>query len=180
MKNNDKREKYLSQIRDFYDKDIIRIITGIRCSGKSIQLTQIIDELQEKVIAKDHIIYINLEDIKYTNITNYLELNGYVALYIKDKNKYYIFLDEIQQVDKWEKAIVSFKSPLNTSIFITGSNSKLLSGELSTLLSRRYVSFKIAPFNFKEVVELKKLKTKEEIKKEFLEYILWGRNASKI
>lgn len=169
-----KREKYLSQIRDFYDKDIIKIITGIRRSGKSILLTQIIDELQEKGIAKDHIIYINLEDIKYTNITNYLELNDYVTSYIKDKNKYYIFLDEIQQVDKWEKAIVSFKATLNTSIFITGSNSKLLSGELSTLLSGRYVSFKIAPFNFKEVVELKQLKTKEEIKKEFLEYILWG------
>lgn len=169
-----KREKYLSQIRDFYDKDIIKIITGIRRSGKSILLTQIIDELQEKGIAKDHIIYINLEDIKYTNITNYLELNDCVTSYIKDKNKYYIFLDEIQQVDKWEKAIVSFKATLNTSIFITGSNSKLLSGELSTLLSGRYVSFKIAPFNFKEVVELKKLKTKEEIKKEFLKYILWG------
>lgn len=169
-----KREKYLTLIRDFYDKDIIKIIAGIRRSGKSILLTQIIDELREKGIAKDHIIYINLEDIKYTNITNYLELNDYVKSYIKDKNKYYIFLDEIQQVDKWEKAIVSFKATLNTSIFITGSNSKLLSGELSTLLSGRYVSFKIAPFNFKEVVELKKLKTKEEIKKEFLEYILWG------
>lgn len=112
-----KREKYLSKIRDFYDKDIIKIITGISRSGKTILLTQIIDELQEQGIAKDHIIYIHLEDIKYTNITNYLELNEYVTSYIKDEDKYYIFLDEIQQVDKWEKAIVSFKAPLNTSNF---------------------------------------------------------------
>lgn len=169
-----KREKYLSQIRDFYDKDIIKIITGIRRSGKSVLLKQIIDELLQQGIDNDHIIYINFEDVKYANITDFIDLNNYVTSYMKDDNKYYLFFDEIQQVDKWEKTIVSLKSTRNASIFITGSNSKLLSGELATLLSGRYVSFRIAPFSFKEVVELKNLQTNEEIKQEFLEYILWG------
>ena len=169
-----KREKYLSQIRDFYDKDIIKIITGIRRSGKSVLLKQIIEELLQLGIDSNHIIYINFEDVKYANITTFLDLNNYVTSYMKDDKKYYLFFDEIQQVDKWEKTIVSLKSTRNASIFITGSNSKLLSGELATLLSGRYVSFRIAPFSFKEVVELKNLQTKEEIKQEFLEYILWG------
>ena len=140
-----KREKYLSQIRDFYDKDIIKIITGIRRSGKSVLLKQIIDELLQQGIDNDHIMYINFEDVKYANITDFMDLNNYVTSYMKDDNKYYLFFDEIQQVDKWEKTIVSLKSTRNTSIFITGSNSKLLSGELATLLSGRYVSFRIAP-----------------------------------
>lgn len=169
-----KREKYLSQMREFYDKDIIKAITGIRRSGKSVLLKQIIEELTNKGINKDHIIYINFEDAKYSNITDFKELYDYIIPKVKDDKKYYLFFDEVQMVDKWEKVINSFKATLNVSIFITGSNSKLLSGELATLLSGRYVSFKIAPFNFKEVTILKKPKTSEEIKKDFLDYILWG------
>lgn len=169
-----KREKYLSQIRDFYDKDLIKIITGIRRSGKSILLKQIIDELKEQDIDENHIIYINFEDVRYTGITDYLKLNEFIISKIKDDQKYYLFFDEIQWVSNWEKVINSFKATLNVSIFITGSNSKLLSGELATLLSGRYVSFQMAPFNFKEVIELKKLKTKEDIKNAFMDYILWG------
>ena len=90
-----KREKYLSQIRDFYDKDIIKIITGIRRSGKSVLLKQIIDELLQQGIDNDHIIYINFEDVKYANITDFLDLNNYVTSYMKDDNKYYLFFDEI-------------------------------------------------------------------------------------
>lgn len=169
-----KREKYLSQIRDFYDKDLIKIITGIRRSGKSVLLKQIIDELKEQDIDEDHIIYINFEDVRYAGITDYLKLNEFIISKIKDDLKYYLFFDEIQWVSNWEKVINSFKATLNVSIFITGSNSKLLSGELATLLSGRYVSFQMAPFNFKEVIELKKLKTKEDIKNAFMDYILWG------
>lgn len=169
-----KREKYLSQIRDFYDKDLIKIITGIRRSGKSVLLKQIIDELKEQDIDEDHIIYINFEDVRYAGITDYLKLNEFIISKIKDDQKYYLFFDEIQWVSNWEKVINSFKATLNVSIFITGSNSKLLSGELATLLSGRYVSFQMAPFNFKEVIELKKLKTKEDIKNAFMDYILWG------
>lgn len=169
-----KREKYLSKMRDFYDKDLIKVITGIRRSGKSVLLRQIIDEVKETGIKDDHIIYINFEDIKNNMIDDYLKLNDFITSKIVDNDKYYLFFDEIQLIEKWEKVINSFRATLNVSIFITGSNSKLLSGELATLLSGRYVSFLMAPFSFKEVVELKKLKTKEEIKQEFLEYILWG------
>lgn len=169
-----KREKYLKELRDFYDKDIIKVITGIRRSGKSVLLKQIIDEIQEKGIKESNIIYINLEDVKYSKITNYLELNDYVTSKIINEDKYYLFFDEIQLIDQWEKAINSFKSTLNSSIFITGSNSKLLSGELATLLSGRYVSFNVYPFSFKEVVQYKNLNTKESIKTEFLTYMLWG------
>ncbi len=169
-----KREKYLSKMRDFYDKDLIKVITGIRRSGKSVLLRQIIDEVKETGIKDDHIIYINFEDIKNNMIDDYLKLNDFITSKIVDNDKYYLFFDEIQLIEKWEKVINSFRATLNASIFITGSNSKLLSGELATLLSGRYVSFLMAPFSFKEVVELKKLKTKEEIKQEFLEYILWG------
>lgn len=169
-----KREKYLSLIREFYDKDLIKIITGIRRSGKSVLLKQIIEEIKENGIKEDHIIYINFEDVDYSNIDDYLKLNDYIKSKISDKDKYYLFFDEIQLVNEWEKVINSFKVTLNVSIFITGSNSKLLSGELATLLSGRYVSFKMAPFTFKEVIELKQLQSKEDIKKEFLEYIIWG------
>lgn len=169
-----KREKYLSLIREFYDKDIIKIITGIRRCGKSVILNQIIAELKEQGIPANHIIYVNFEDVNYANINDFMKLNDYVLSKIQDKDKYYLFFDEIQLVKNWERAINSFKATLNVSIFVTGSNSNLLSGEFATLLSGRYVSFKVAPFNFKEVIELKNLKTKEEIKNEFLEYILWG------
>ena len=169
-----KREKYLSKIRDFYDKNIIKVITGIRRSGKSVLIKQIIDELKSKDIDDNHIIYLNFEDVKNAFIDSYIKLDEYVTSKITDDKKYYLFFDEIQLVPEWERAINSFNATLNTSVFVTGSNSKLLSGELATLLSGRYVSFKIAPFNFKEVVELKNLTTTEEVKKAFADYILWG------
>ena len=169
-----KREKYLSQIRDFYDKDLIKVITGIRRSGKSILLKQIMEELKEKGIKDNHIIYVNFEDVKYANINDFMKLNDYIIPMIVDEEKYYLFFDEIQVVNGWEKVINSFKATLNVSIFVTGSNSKLLSGELATLLSGRYVSFLVMPFTFSEVVKLKDLKSKEEIRMAFLDYILWG------
>lgn len=169
-----KREKYLSKIREFYDDDLIKVIIGIRRCGKSVLLKQIIDELEEKGIDKEHIIYINFEDVEYSFIENYMDLNKYVKDKIKDKNKYYLLFDEIQLVDKWEKVINSFKATLNVSIFITGSNSKLLSGELATLLSGRYVSFKVSPFTFKEIVELKNISSKSDLEEAFNDYLLWG------
>ncbi len=169
-----KREAYLSKIREFYNIDIIKIITGIRRCGKSTLLLQIIEELKENNIDDKHIIYINFEDVEFSFIKNYLDLNVYIKDKIKDKKKYFIFFDEVQMVDEWERAINSFKSTLNVSIFITGSNSKLLSSELATLLSGRYVTFKIAPFSFKEVVEYKKIKEKSAIEEAFNDYLLWG------
>lgn len=169
-----KREKYLSKIREFYDVDLIKVITGIRRCGKSILLRQIIEEIKSLGVKEKNIIYINFEDVEYSFIKNYLALNKFVKEKIKNEEKYYLFFDEIQNVDMWEKVINSFKATLNVSIFITGSNSKLLSSELSTLLSGRYVSFKIAPFSFSEIVALKNISEKSELEDAFNDYLIWG------
>ena len=169
-----KREKYLKNIRGFYDQDLIKVITGIRRSGKSTLLKQIIDELKESGVNKEKIIYINFEDIEMSFIKNDMDLNAYIKKQIKDDEKYYLFFDEIQNVIDWEKAVNSFKATKNVSIFITGSNSNLLSGELATLLAGRYVSFKIQPFSFKEVCDLKGIEDKDEIEKAFEDYMKWG------
>ena len=169
-----KREEYLKRIRGFYDQDLIKVITGIRRSGKSTLLKQIIDELKAKGIPEERIIYINFEDIDMSFIKNDMDLNTYIKKQMTKKEKYYLFFDEIQNVVNWEKAINSFKATKNVSIFITGSNSNLLSGELATLLAGRYVSFQMQPFSFKEVCELKDIQNREEIEKEFEDYMKWG------
>ena len=167
------RERYLKEIRKFYDQDLIKVIIGIRRCGKSVLMKQIMDELKTKGIDEEHIIYINLEDYDYDIYTKF---HDYVKTKIKDNKKYYLFFDEIQNVDKWEKVINSFKVTLNVSIFLTGSNSDILSGELATHISGRYVSFKISPFSFKEVCELKNVldKNKYELLDVFEEYVKWG------
>ena len=168
------REIYLSKIRPFYDQDLIKVIMGIRRCGKSVLLLQIINELKEKQIEEKQIIYINFENEDYSFIKNDIDLHNYIKEKITNKEKYYLFFDEIQNVKDWEKAINSFKASKNVSIFITGSNSDLLSGELATHLAGRYVSFKIYPLTFSEVCELKNIKEKEEIEEAFDDYITWG------
>ena len=169
-----KREIYLTKIREFYHLDLIKFLTGIRRCGKSTLLKQIIEEIKESGVKEDHIIYINFEDISFSSIRSYLDLNTYVKEKIVDEEKYYLFFDEVQMVLDWEKAINSFRATLNVSVFVTGSNSKLLSGELATLLSGRYVTFKIAPFSFKEVVLLKEISDRRDIEDAFDDYLLWG------
>ena len=168
------REIYLSKIRPFYDQDLIKVIMGIRRCGKSVLLLQIIDELKEKGIEEKQIIYVNFENEDYSFIKNDIDLHNYIKEKITNKEKYYLFFDEIQNVKDWEKAINSFKASKNVSIFITGSNSDLLSGELATHLAGRYVSFKIYPLTFSEVCELKNIKEKEDIEEAFDDYITWG------
>ena len=168
------REIYLSKIRPFYDQDLIKVIMGIRRCGKSVLLLQIIDELKEKEIEEKQIIYINFENEDYSFIKNDIDLHNYIKEKITNKEKYYLFFDEIQNVKDWEKAINSFKASKNVSVFITGSNSDLLSGELATHLAGRYVSFKIYPLTFSEVCELKNIKEKEDIEEAFDDYITWG------
>lgn len=168
------REKYLSPIRDFYDEtSLIKIIYGLRRSGKSVILTQIIDEIKEKKVKEDHIIYINFESLDYSFIKNAKDLNDYIKSLAKDKNKYYVFLDEIQKVEEFEKGINSLRITNQFSIFITGSNSKMTFLELSTDLSGRYVSFRVLPLTFKEIVELTNTK-KEDYKKLLLDIFEWG------
>lgn len=170
MKEEIIRTKYLEEIRPFYDENLIKVITGIRRSGKSTLLEQIKEELLVN-IDKNHIIYINFEDVTYSDIENFKDLNNYIVDLMKDENKYYLLFDEIQNIKNWEKTINSLKATKNVSIFITGSNSDLLSGELSTYLSGRYVSFYIQPFVFSEVCKFKNI---VDFKTAFKDYIKWG------
>ena len=168
-----KREVYLSRIRGFYDSDLVKILVGIRRCGKSVILNQIVDEIKEKGVEENHIIYINFELIEYEELQDYKKLNKYIKDNIKDNKMYYIFLDEIQRVDKFETVVNSLRASLkNISIFITGSNSKLLSNELSTVLSGRYVLFNIYPLSYKEFTELTKKDAKSE--ETFWNFVKWG------
>jgi predicted AAA+ superfamily ATPase len=122
------RESYLNRIRPFYESDLIKILIGIRRCGKSVLLKQIKSELVGLGIEKSHIIYINFEDLKYSLIANELDLHKYIEDRIIDDEKYFLMFDEIQNVSNFEKAINSFRATLKCSIFLTGSNGKLLSG----------------------------------------------------
>ena len=156
------REKYLSKIRSFYHTEsLIKIIYGMRRSGKSVILNQIKDELLNQGIKEDNIIYINFESLKFDFIKNAKDLFNYIETLKTNDNKYYVFLDEIQKVDDFEKGINSLRITNNYSIFITGSNSRMTLLELSTDLSGRYVSFRVNPLSFKEIVELTKTQKKD-------------------
>ena len=167
-----KRELYLKRIRDFYDSDLIKILVGIRRCGKSVILEQIIEELKNKGINEDHIIYVNFEFIEFEELTDYKKLNNYIKEKIKDSSMYYIFFDEIQNVENFEKVVNSLRASQKVSIFITGSNSRLLSEELSTILSGRYVSFRINPLSYKEVLQLKCLEKSTD--EAFQDFMKWG------
>lgn len=140
------RETYLSKIRPFIGKDIIKVLTGIRRGGKSVLLEQIRDEIDSP-----HTIFLNFEDLGNEHLCNYNALHKYVCDVIGDsKEKFYLFFDEIQEVQGWEKAINSLRVKFHADIYITGSNSRLLSGELATYIAGRYVSFTVYPFSFAE------------------------------
>lgn len=161
------REHYLKKIRDFYDVDLIKIIVGIRRCGKSIILEQIMKEISTKT---DNIIYLNFEDDSIiTSISDSEKLISYVEQNRK-KGKCYIFLDEIQEVKNWNRAVKTLRLHDN-SVFITGSNSKILSKEYTDAFSGRYVSFRIRPFVYKEILEYS-----QELKKEvsIADYLVWG------
>ncbi|MBK5251837.1 MAG: ATP-binding protein [Peptostreptococcaceae bacterium] len=168
------REEYLRRIRPFYESDLIKVLIGIRRSGKSVLLKQIEAELMDKDVNESHIIYVNFEDLSYSFIANEMDLHQYIMEKVVDDKKYYLMFDEVQNVANFEKAINSFRSTINCSVFLTGSNSKLLSGELATHLSGRYVSFKMMPFSFLEMCEIKGL-DKENIQDEdFMDYLNYG------
>lgn len=168
-----RRELYLSRIRGFYDSDLVKILVGIRRCGKSVILGQIMEELKENGISQDHLLYINFEFIEYEDLQDYKKLNQYIKERIVDNALYYVFLDEIQNVDYFEKVVNSLRASItNISIFMTGSNSKLLSEEISTVLSGRYVAFQIYPLNFQEYIALTGKDGKS--KGAFDDFVKWG------
>lgn len=143
------RTKYLEQLKRFKDKDLIKVVTGIRRCGKSTLFELFINYLKETGVKDDQIIKINLEDADY-NFESYKELYDYVNKKIDSKKNYYVFLDEVQNVPKFQKAVDSLYIKKNVDVYITGSNAYMLSGELATLLSGRYVEIKMLPLSFKE------------------------------
>lgn len=174
------RKNYLKAIKPFIDKSVIKVIIGMRRSGKSYFLRQII----EKLIGKDkQVVYIDKENLDFKDIKDFNDLDEYVTSKIDKRKKTYLFIDEIQDISGWEKAIASYQGSGNFDIYITGSNSELLSSELSTLISGRYVEFYLYTLSFNEFLEfrgrsIKKLKRKNtrklNIKKEFLNYLEFG------
>ena len=161
------REKYLKEIKPFYDSDLIKIITGIRRCGKSVILKTIYDEINKN---SSNTIYLDFEDAGDLKKAGTLELLlNYIDKNRKD-GKCYIFLDEVQNIKDWAIAVRTLRLH-NNSVFISGSNSKLLSKEFATELSGRYVSFRIRPFVYKEIIEYSK-----EIGRKFniTDYLIWG------
>ena len=168
-----KRKLYLDDIRGFYhDKSLIKVIYGLRRSGKSVILEQIMNELKEKGIADKYIIYINFELLD-TNIKNAKDLDSYIKNITIEEKTYYVFLDEVQKVEDFEKGVNSLRVRNKCSIFITGSNSRMTASELSTDLTGRYVKFKINPLSFKEIVELTETK-KDDYEKLLYDIFEWG------
>lgn len=156
-----KRNSYMNRIRPFIDKDLIKVLTGIRRSGKSMMLEIIKDELIEMGIKKDNIISYNFESFSNTHLLDVSSLyNDILHKAGKIRGKVYLFFDEIQEVKEWEKVINSLRVDLECDIYITGSNAKLLSGELATYLSGRYVEFIVYPFSLKEFTELYSINNK--------------------
>ncbi len=173
-----KREDYLLKIRGFYDdSNMIKVITGIRRCGKSFLLKMIIEELKEKGVSDKDIINIELDKKEYKKIKTPDELEQVIEKYIKDKDFKYLFLDEIENVKGFETVINAYREEGNFSIFITGSNSYLLSGELISKLTGRYIEIEMLPLNFYEYVDMKKYigkKVNDNIYQEFEEYIRNG------
>ena len=171
-----KREMYMSRIRPFIGTELIKVMTGIRRCGKSVMLELIKQELIESGVNPAQFISINFEDMNYAHLQTAKALHDEITKRADDiDGRVYLFFDEIQEVKNWEKCINSFRISLNCDIYITGSNAKLLSGELATYLGGRYVEFVIYPFSFAEFIELYKTITPDEsIQKCFQRYLLAG------
>lgn len=173
-----KRESYINEIKKFMNKPIIKVITGMRRSGKSIILKLISEELINEGVSSNNIIYINFESLMFSELTDFKKFYNYIIEKSQTlQGKIYILLDEIQEVEHWEKAINSFMVDLNCDIYITGSNANLLSSELATYIAGRYVEIKIYPLSFKEYIEFAKIQNPNKIlsnEEYFEQYLQFG------
>ena len=173
-----KRELYLKKIRNFIDKPVIKVITGMRRSGKSMILKLISQELLEKGISSQNIIYINFESLMFSDLTEFKSLYNHIIEKSQTlTEKVYILLDEIQEVEHWEKAVNSFMVDLDCDIYITGSNANLLSSELATYIAGRYVEIKVYPLSFREYIDFAKIQNPQNILSDeeyFEQYLQFG------
>ncbi len=167
------RKKYLDRIYRFKDKNIIKVITGQRRTGKSFILKSIINDLRRSSVLSKNIIYLNKEDLRFDYISNYRHLHNFIEEKYKKANKskkVYLFIDEIQEIEGFEKTIRSYALNKKFDIYITGSNSKIISSELSTFLSGRYIEIYIAPLDYKEFLKFSNLKNNSENLEKFIKY----------
>lgn len=166
------RKQYLNRLIEAKDTEFIKVITGVRRSGKSTLLLMFKDHLLNNNVKEENIIHINFESARYDEIKNYKDLYNYVKSKLS-KGKNYILLDEVQNIDSWEKAVNSINVDFNVDIYITGSNAYLLSSELATLLSGRYIEIKMYPLSFKEFLEFNNYDM-TKIEDKFNEYLKYG------
>jgi len=171
-----KREMYMSRIRPFIGSELIKVVTGIRRSGKSVMLELVKQELSESGVSTDNFISFNFEDMNYAALCNAKALHDEITARAKSiQGKVYLFFDEIQEVKDWEKCVNSLRVSIDCDIYITGSNAKLLSGELATYLAGRYVEFVIYPFSFAEFVDMyKSVIPQDSIQQCFQKYLIYG------
>lgn len=171
-----KRETYMRRIRPFIDSELVKVMTGIRRCGKSVMLELIKEELKNSGVPEANIISINFEDMRYASLLTAKALHDEIIMRAQNiSGKVYLFFDEIQEVADWEKCINSFRIEFDCDIYITGSNAKLLSGELATNLGGRYVEFTIYPFSFSEFTELYKgIFPGAQPQEYFQKYLLFG------
>ena len=170
------RERYVNKIKPFIGKDVIKVLTGIRRSGKSIMLRLIQEEILRQGVTEAQFISFNFESMENADFCTasslYQELKRRIS---SNKGKAYLFFDEIQEVEQWEKCINSVRVDFDCDIYITGSNAKLLSGELATYLGGRYVEFVVFPFSFEEYLEsIKQEKEEFSVTEEFKNYLEMG------
>ncbi|HPS29236.1 MAG TPA: ATP-binding protein [bacterium] len=166
-----KRDSYLKKLIGFKDHPLIKVITGIRRCGKSTLLELFREYLLENGVKNDQIISINFEDMNFSDLDNAQKLHDFVNSSLKKNAKNYVFLDEIQKVADFQKAVDSLYIKKNVDIYITGSNAHLLSGELATLLSGRYVEIEMLPLSFKEYIEFT---GKNDLSRKFADYVRYS------
>ena len=168
------RPEYLNQLVQNKDVDLIKIVTGIRRCGKSSLLDLFHQYLLKNGVSEDHIVHMNLESLRYRDLTDYLSFYDYVSEKIQGSGKTYLIFDELQVIEHWEKAIESFRLDYDVDIYITGSNAYLLSTEFSTLLSGRYVEIRVLPLSFKEFLEFYEFDPAVTVEEKFQRYLQFG------
>ena len=174
MKELINRPQYMEQLIQNKDVDLVKIVTGIRRCGKSSILDLYHQYLSKNGVDESHIIHMNLESLRFRNITDHIKFYDYVAEQIQPDGKTYLIFDELQSVPSWEKAIESFRLDYDVDIYITGSNAYLLSTEFSTLLSGRYVEIKVLPLSFKEFLTFYDFDTSVTMEEKFQKYLQFG------
>ena len=168
------RPQYLNQLIQSKGVDLVKIVTGIRRCGKSSLLDLFHQYLLEKNVPDSHIIHMNMESLRYRNLTDYISVYDYVSKRIDGEGKTYLLFDELQAVNHWEKAIESFRLDFDVDIYITGSNAYLLSSEFSTLLSGRYMEIRMLPLSFKEFLNFYEFAVDVTMDEKFQKYLQFG------